>query len=219
MPEPDHDMKCVIATEPSNFWPKLHCQQRQDDTRRRSQTVNKVECYILTHLEELQRQLRGCKRPPQRSWKGKRFDPLKLSEGALSHDFPGRNYQNRSNVLASPKKTIYLFGVRYAKKTIIREPVRMSQYFFEAYFKGDFPQNWWHFQKTLTDDVRVPRYLPTWRVSSKIHGSILSMTFSGPYILNYRAQLLMGVWVWTWFLVPGPERRVQRFRCFRNERR
>ena len=40
----------------------------------------------------------------------------------------------------------------------------------------------------------------------------------GPQVLTYRSQILREIRIWTPFRVPGPERRVKRFRCFRNGR-
>ena len=40
-----------------------------------------------------------------------------------------------------------------------------------------------------------------------------------PQLLTYRPQILRGFRIWAPFRVPGPERRVKRFRCFRIRRR
>ena len=42
----------------------------------------------------------------------------------------------------------------------------------------------------------------------------LGISAPGPQVLTYRPQILRGVWIWTPFRVPGPERRVKRLRYF-----
>ena len=42
---------------------------------------------------------------------------------------------------------------------------------------------------------------------------------TGPYVLTCRPKLFREIRIWTPFRVPGPERRVKRFQCFRLGRR
>ena len=46
----------------------------------------------------------------------------------------------------------------------------------------------------------------------------LGIYVPGPQVLTQRPQILRGVRIWSPFRVPGPERRVKRFRCFRKGR-
>ena len=65
------------------------------------------------------------------------------------------------------------------------------------------------------------RHSPFSKKKSNLTIDLLSLGIytPAPQVLTYGPQILRGVRIWTPFRVPGPERRVKRFRCFGLGRR
>ena len=76
----------------------------------------------------------------------------------------------------------------------------------------------WYFQEGMIYGTSK-NYFRHFQTKIPIDLLSVGMYASGPQVLTYRPHILWRVRIWIPFLVPGRERRVKRFWCFRIERR